>query len=236
MVEDAFERVRLRPELVDQLGVPGEQLLGLRRRAARRANGRDAQPDLLLVLQRRGEDVAIGHQHHQLAFDVDGLVVVLEEHFVARVHLALVEHLVPVEQLDDRGRDQLRQRIDGVLEVEELALARFLLPLRRVVVAVEHDSLVLAGDLRQQLGDRRVQLFALGDGALEVGGDRVERVGHRHVQHRVRPGDVLARRHGAELELVAGEGKRAGAVAVARVARQLRQNADAHVERAALLG
>ena len=41
---------------------------------------------------------------------------------------------------------------------------------------------------------------------------------------------------GAELELVAGEGERAGAVAVAGVARQLRQHADADVEHAALLG
>ena len=55
-------------------------------------------------------------------------------------------------------------------------------------------------------------------------GDVVERLGHGHVEHDVRAGDALARRHGAELELVAGEGERAGAVAVAGVARQRRQH------------
>ena len=64
----------------------------------------------------------------------------------------------------------------------------------------------------------------------------VQRFGDRHVQGDVGERDALIRRHGAELELVAGERKRAGAVAVAGVARQLRQHADADVEDAARLG
>ena len=44
------------------------------------------------------------------------------------------------------------------------------------------------------------------------------------------------RADGAELELVAGEGERAGAVAVAGVARQLGQHRDADLHEAALLG
>ena len=48
--------------------------------------------------------------------------------------------------------------------------------------------------------------------------------------------DALARRHGAELELVAGERERAGAVAVAGVARQLRQHLTPVSSVAALLG
>ncbi len=71
--------------------------------------------------------------------------------------------------------------------------------------------------------------------SLELGRDRVERVGHGRVQHHVRERDALTGRDGAELELVAGEGERAGAVTVARVARQLRQDADADVERATVL-
>ena len=58
--------------------------------------------DLLLVLERRRQDVAVRHQHHQLAFDVDGLVVGLDHDLVARVQLALVEDLVLLEQLDRR--------------------------------------------------------------------------------------------------------------------------------------
>ena len=68
---------------------------------------------------------------------------------------------------------------------------------------------------------------------LELGGHVVERLGHRHVQRDVRVGDALVRRHRAELELVAGERERAGAVAVAGVARQLRQHQHAGVEHAA---
>ena len=52
----------------------------------------------------------------------------------------------------------------------------------------------------------------------------------------VRIRDALIRRHRAELELVAGEGERARAVAVAGVARQFRQYHHAGVELAALLG
>ena len=127
---------------------------------------------LPLILERRRQDVAVRHQDHELAFDVDRLVVVLEEDLVARVHLALVEDLELLEQLDRVLLDQLRQRVDGVLEVQQLALRRFLLPLRRVVVAVEDDPLVLLDDLRQQLGDRLVEVLALGGGRLELGGDR----------------------------------------------------------------
>ena len=131
---------------------------------------------------------------------------------------------------------RLRQRVDRVLQVQQLALAGFLLPLRRVVVAVEDDPLVLLDDLGEELADGLVQVLALGRRRLELVGDRVERIGHRRVQHHVREGDALPRRHGAELELVAGERERAGAVAIARVARQLRQHADAEVLNAALLG
>ena len=129
-------------------------LLALDRLAARRLHRRHALRDLLLVLERRRQDVAVGHQHHQLAFDVDGLVVGLDHDLVARVQLALVEHLVLLEQADHLLGDQLRQRVDRVLQVQQPALARFLLPLRRVVVAVEDDPLVLLDHLRQQLGDR----------------------------------------------------------------------------------
>ena len=80
--------------VVDQLRQPSSGLLALDRLAARRLHRRDALGDLLLVLERRRQDVAVGHQHHQLAFDVDGLVVGLDHDLVARVQLALVEDLV----------------------------------------------------------------------------------------------------------------------------------------------
>ena len=50
--------------------------------------------ELPLEAERRRQDVAVGHQHHQLRLDVDGLVVLLEGDVVARVQLALVEDAV----------------------------------------------------------------------------------------------------------------------------------------------
>ena len=42
----------------------------------------------------------------------------------ARLQLAVVEHLVLLEGLDDLGLHQLGQRVDGVAQVEQAALAR----------------------------------------------------------------------------------------------------------------
>jgi len=91
-------------------------------------------------------------------------------------------------------------------------------------------------DLRQERRNSRVQLLAFGQRALEHGGDVVERFGHRRVERGVRERDVLTRRDRAELELVAREGERARAVAVAGIARELRQHADADIEHPAVLG
>ena len=111
-------------------------------------------PDVLLVLEARRQDVAVGHQHHQLSLDVDGLAVVLEVDLVARVQFALVEDLELLERLDHVGLHDLGQRVDGVLQVQQAALAGFLLPLVRVAVAVEDDPLVLLDGLLQQRGER----------------------------------------------------------------------------------
>ena len=43
--------------------------------------------------------------------------------------LPLVENLEAIEQLDDVRLDELLQRVDGVLVIQELALGSFLLPL-----------------------------------------------------------------------------------------------------------
>ena len=79
------------------------------------------------------------------------------------------------------------------------------------------------------------QLLALGGRGFEVGGHRIEGIGHGGIQHHVWKRDALTRGHGAEFELIAGERERAGAVTVASVARQLRQHADSHIEGATLL-
>ena len=68
---------------------------------------------------------------------------------------------------------------------------------------------------------------------LECVGEGLERLGHGGIEHQVGVGDVLLGAAGTELELVAGEGKRGGAVAVGVVLHQLGQGIGAQVEHAA---
>ena len=110
------------------------------------------------------------------------------------------------------------------------------MPLFRVAVAVEDDRAVLGVHLLQHLLDRLIQRLAGADAGFQLGRDVVERVGHDRVQDRDRDARGLARTDGAELEAVAGEGERAGAIAVARVTRQVRQRIDADLQLAAGLG
>ena len=120
--------------------------------------------------------------------------------------------------------------------VQQAALAGFLLPFLRVPVAVEDDPLVLLYQLDEELFDRRRKLLPFLEPFLELGRAVIERISDGEVQHDVGERNALVRRHRAELELVAGEGKRAGAIAVAGVARQLGQHVHADVEDATALG
>ena len=182
---------------------------------------------------RRRQDVAVRHQDHQLRLDVDGLVVLLERHVVACPQLAFVEDAVLLERLHDVRLHQLGICVHRIAEVEEAAFGGFLLPLVRVVVAIEDDSLVILDQLRQQRLDSGRELLAVFHGLLELGRDVIERFGDRDVERNVRERDALVRRDGTELELVSRERKRARAVAIAGIARQLRQHRNAGIEDAA---
>ena len=72
--------------------------------------------------------------------------------------------------------------------------------------------------------------------ALELGRHPVERVGEDGIHRDERTGDRLVGADRAELEAVAGESERRGAVAIARVLRQFGQDIDADFQRALLLG
>ena len=143
------------------------------------------------------------------------------------MELALGEDAVLAEQRDRLGRDQVGEAVDRVLAVGQAALLGLLVPGLGVVVAVEDDLLALGDELGQQRLDLGVEVLAGGDGLLERRGDLVEALGDDRVEHHVGAGDRLARSDGAELELVAGEGERAGPVAVAGVAGQGGQDRDA---------
>ena len=71
-----------------------------------------------------------------------------------------------------------------------------------------------------------VEVVATFDGLLQDGGQVIQRLGHDRVEHDRRHRHRLARAGGAELEPVAGEGEWAGAVAVTRVCRQVREGVD----------
>ncbi len=99
-----------------------------------------------------------------------------------------------------------------------------------VAVTVEDDALVLFVGGLDQFAHRRLKVHAAVELGLEFGGQRLHRIGHDHVEHRDGKGDALRAAHRAELELVAGEGERAGAVAVPGVARNLRQHARSQAQ------
>ena len=80
-----------------------------------------------------------------------------------------------------------------------------------------------------------VEVFAGLDVGFELGGDKIEALGDDGVEHGIGAGNIGAGTDGAELELVAGEGKRAGAVSIAGVLGQLGKNGNAGFENTALL-
>ena len=77
------------------------------------------------------------------------------------------------------------------------------------------------------VGDRGVEVLAGGEKRLELIRDFFELVGDDGVERDVRTRDGVRRAEASELELVAGEGERRGAVAVGGVLRKLRKNVDA---------
>ena len=182
-----------------------------------------------------GQDHRRGDVRGRLGLGVHRDDVLLEHDVVARVQLALVEHAVVAEGGDGLVGDQLRQGVGRRAQVEQLALRGLLVPRLGVVVAAEDDRRgLLVGRRdhgRQGLLERLARLLlGAGHRQLQVLAERVDRLGDDRVEHRVRQARRLARPEGAELELVAGEGERAGAVAVARVLGEVRQHrgAQAH--------
>ena len=111
-------------------------------------------------------------------------------------------------------------------QVRQAALLGFLVPFLGVVVAVEDDLLALLDDARQQLLDRLVERpcrpWSAASSCVAMKSSDSATIVFSTV---FGPAIEMRAADGAELELVAGERERAGAVAVAGVARQLRQHA-----------
>ena len=72
--------------------------------------------------------------------------------------------------------------------------------------------------------------------ALQFVGVLPQGLGHSGVENRVDGGNGLGRAHHTELELVAGEGERRGAVAVGHVPSKARKRVDAKLDHRFLRG
>ena len=110
------------------------------------------------------------------------------------------------------------------------------MPLLRVIVAIEDDPLALLDDAREQILNRPIEILPTPGGVLKLRGNRIQRLGHDRVQHRVRPGDILRAAHRAEFKLISRKRKRRGAIAISRILGQLRQSRHARLKQSSLLG
>src|SRR5690606_15422421 len=121
-----------------------------------------------------------------------------------------------------------RQCVGGGLQVGQSALGGFAVPLLRVAVAVENHRTVQLHYFLQHFLNSDVEIGC----AFKTTGDVVERVAHDRIQRDQRSGDRLVRTDGAELEAVAGESERTGAVAVAGILVEFGERIYADVEHA----
>ena len=206
----------------------------------------DGLADLLELVGRADELALIsigGREDHRLrdldrrlGLGVDVLAVPLHVDLVATAKLTLRQDSVLLEQGDVRRRGKHGEGVGRGLEIRQPTLLRLVVPILRVAIAVEDHSLVLGDDLLEELLDRLRELHHVAAGGLfELVGDVVEALGDDRVERDERPSDRLSRPDRAELELVAGKGERARAVAVAGVLRQAGQRVDADGEGATRL-
>ena len=155
---------------------------------------------------------------------------------MARLELTPRQHVVGLEQRHCVIGNQVRKGVGRGPEVEQAAALRLGMPLLVVVVAAEHDPLVLRVAaledgtervLEHGVAHRVAHRGSVLDRRLELVGQLVDGLGHDRVQHGVGQRGRLARAERPELELVAGEGERAGPVPIAAVLGQLRQHGGA---------
>ena len=177
---------------------------------------------------RGGLDEASGHLQRGFALNEDLARVFLHENTVAALQFCRTEHAGLVEELQVLRVEHGREGLGRGVQVGQAAPCGFLHPGLGVAVAVEDNALVVLEDGLNDLLEAFVEaLFGeLGDGV----GQDLQALGHDGVQRHADARAVVAGARRAELELVAGEGEGARAVAVGRVARQGRQGVDADAQ------
>ena len=156
---------------------------------------------------------------------MDDLAVLLQADLLAGLHLQLGVHAMAGKERHVLGIRVVHERLRGGAQVEQAALLGLDGPLGAVAVAVEEDALMRRQLALDERGERLVKVLRL----LQLLSEGHERIRHSGVEHHVRAGDVEGRARHAELELVAGEGERRGAVTVGVVLRDRRQGGHADV-------
>ena len=188
--------------------------------------GSDGAAQRGFVLGSGVEDAVLDHVDERCRFDADDLAVLLDMNFMAGEDLLAGIHALTGEHFDIFRQDVGGQSLGGVAQVGKAALFGLMHPGLFIAVAVEDDAAVGRERVADQLVERGGEVRRI----LELCVKLIELVGHDGVEDRGRARDGLRRAGHAELELVAREGERRGAVAVSRVLRNGRQHVHADAQ------
>ena len=221
---------KLLVERADGIGERGLDVACQLRRGGVLGNDRVAQRRF--VFRRGVQDAVLDHVNERCRLDADDLAVFLNVYLVAGEDLLAGVHALTGEHFDVFRQNVGGQRLGGVAQVGKAALLSLLDPGLLIAVAVEDDAAVGTEGVADELVQRRGEI----PGVLELFIEIIQLVGHDRVEDRDRPCDGLRGAGHTELELVAREGERRGAVAVGGVLRDGRQHVNADAQRLVLGG
>ena len=186
----------------------------------------DVGQQVALVIHHGRQDLVGHHVAKHAGLDLELHHVVLELDLGAGRDLLGGEHAHAVEQVDHFLALPHGEGARRVEQVGQSALGGLVDPLLTVAVAFEANGLALLDELLDLLEEGFVLLVSPGNAGVDGGLEHVQLLGHDRVEHGHRNGAVGRTAHGTELELVAGEGKRRGPVAVGVVEQHFRDAAD----------
>ena len=192
--------------------------------------GGDGAAQRGFVLGSGVEDAVLDHVHERRGLDADDLAVLLDMNFMAGEDLLAGIHALTGEHFDIFRQDVGGQSLGGVAQVGKAALFGLMHPGLLIAVAVEDNAAVGGEGVADELVQRRGEVRRI----LELCVKFIELVGHDGVEDGGRARDGLRRAGHAELELVAREGERRGAVTVGRILRDGGQHVYADAQRLVL--
>ena len=136
--------------------------------------------------------------------------------------------IIDAETLIQPDRLIGRQRLHGIdhtREYRKSAALRFFLPLLRITVSIEKNTLMRRHIFLNQIMHRHVEIFF--PGSFQTVRSFAERLCDNCVDRCRRTSDRIRRADHTELEFVSGKGKRRSTVSVRRIHRQIRHGGNA---------